>query len=54
VIVDKDRQPCWNPGRIEQVTEKMVEPFFTATGDGLHLAVAKEPRRDTKRAATTC
>ena len=28
LAVDKDRNPCWQPSRIEEVTPEMVEPFF--------------------------
>ena len=28
LAVDKDHSPQWNPARIEEVTETMVEPFF--------------------------
>jgi enoyl-CoA hydratase/carnithine racemase len=28
MLIDKDHSPHWNPGRIEDVTEAMVEPFF--------------------------
>jgi enoyl-CoA hydratase/carnithine racemase len=27
-VIDKDRQPCWNPARIEDVAPAMVEAFF--------------------------
>jgi len=28
--VDKDQQPQWNPGRVEDVTPDMVAPFFVS------------------------
>jgi len=28
LAVDKDRNPRWNPARIEDVTPEMVSPFF--------------------------
>ena len=28
VLIDKDHSPRWQPGRIEEVTEAMIEPFF--------------------------
>jgi enoyl-CoA hydratase/carnithine racemase len=28
LVVDKDRNPQWNPSRIEDVTAEMVKPFF--------------------------
>jgi hypothetical protein len=28
LIIDKDNSPKWNPGRIEDVTDAMVEAFF--------------------------
>lgn len=28
LVVDKDRNPQWNPSRIEEVTAEMVKPFF--------------------------
>jgi enoyl-CoA hydratase len=27
-IIDKDRTPRWSPGRIDDVTQDMIEPFF--------------------------
>ena len=30
LAIDKDHQPQWNPASIEQVTQAMVEPFFTS------------------------
>lgn len=30
LAVDKDHAPRWSPGRIEEVTPEMVEPFFTS------------------------
>ncbi len=29
LVIDKDRQPKWNPPRLEEVTPAMVEGFFT-------------------------
>ena len=28
LVVDKDRQPKWQPARIEEITPEMVKPFF--------------------------
>ena len=28
LVVDKDRQPKWQPARIEELTPEMVKPFF--------------------------
>jgi len=28
LIIDKDNSPQWTPGRIEDVTDAMVDPFF--------------------------
>jgi enoyl-CoA hydratase/carnithine racemase len=28
LLIDKDKTPRWTPGRIEDVTDAMVEPFF--------------------------
>jgi hypothetical protein len=28
VLIDKDNSPAWQPSRIEQVTEAMIEAFF--------------------------
>jgi enoyl-CoA hydratase len=30
LVVDKDRQPRWNPSRIEDVQPDMVAPFFAS------------------------
>ena len=30
LAIDKDHAPRWNPGRIEEVTREMVEPFFAS------------------------
>jgi len=30
LAVDKDRQPCWNPARLEDITPEMVGPFFVS------------------------
>ncbi len=30
LVIDKDRQPRWNPSRLEDVTPAMVEGFFTS------------------------
>ncbi|MEH2702290.1 MULTISPECIES: enoyl-CoA hydratase/isomerase family protein [Rhizobium] len=30
-IIDKDRTPRWSPGRIDDVTLDMIEPFFSST-----------------------
>lgn len=30
VAIDKDNTPCWKPGRIEDVSAAMVEPFFNS------------------------
>jgi enoyl-CoA hydratase len=33
-VVDKDRNPSWSPARLDQVTEEMVDAFFTAPDHG--------------------
>lgn len=33
-LVDKDRSPKWNPSTLEQVTQEMVDEFFTPVRDG--------------------
>jgi enoyl-CoA hydratase len=30
-IIDKDRTPRWSPGRIDDVTHDMIEPFFRSS-----------------------
>ena len=30
LAVDKDNSPAWNPARIEDITNDMIEPFFTS------------------------
>ncbi len=30
LAIDKDHAPQWNPARVEDVTDEMVEPFFTS------------------------
>lgn len=29
VVVNKDRQPRWNPGSIEEVNKELVDSYFT-------------------------
>ena len=42
-LIDKDRAPKWQPARLEDVTEAMVDAYFAPLGPGeLELA----PRRD--------
>jgi enoyl-CoA hydratase/carnithine racemase len=36
-VIDKDRNPRWNPERLELVTDEMVERFFATRPDELHL-----------------
>ena len=31
-LVDRDRAPRWQPGRLEDVTEAMVDGYFAALG----------------------
>eukprot|EP01018_Ginkgo_biloba_P032182 Gb_07289 [translate_table: standard] len=35
ILVDKDRNPKWNPEKLEQVTQDMVDHYFSKIGDGL-------------------
>ncbi|GAH80613.1 unnamed protein product, partial [marine sediment metagenome] len=35
VIVDKDRNPSWNPSRLEDVTPQIVDAYFTPRRDEL-------------------
>ena len=38
-LVDRDRTPRWQPGRLEDVTEAMVDRYFAPLGAGeLELA----------------
>ena len=30
LAVDKDNSPAWNPARIEDITDDMIDPFFTS------------------------
>ena len=47
VLVDKDNNPMWQPGRLEDVLDETVQAFFTATSDdNLEL-----PTRDEMQAA---
>jgi enoyl-CoA hydratase len=34
LVIDKDRQPKWNPARLEDVTDDMVSPFFVSPWPG--------------------
>jgi len=47
VLVDKDRNPKWQPSQLEQITDKMVESYFAPLTDPshelrLHEAVNKQ------------
>ena len=33
-LVDRDRTPRWQPGRLEDVTEAMVDRYFAPLGAG--------------------
>eukprot|EP00816_Leptocylindrus_hargravesii_P003020 CAMPEP_0196819880 /NCGR_PEP_ID=MMETSP1362-20130617/72683_1 /TAXON_ID=163516 /ORGANISM="Leptocylindrus danicus, Strain CCMP1856" /LENGTH=431 /DNA_ID=CAMNT_0042198529 /DNA_START=123 /DNA_END=1418 /DNA_ORIENTATION=+ len=33
VLVDKDHKPKWSPGKLEEVTDDVVESFFESLGD---------------------
>jgi enoyl-CoA hydratase len=37
-LVDRDRAPRWQPGRLEDVTEAMVDQYFAPLGAELQLA----------------
>ena len=39
LIVDKDRAPRWNPARLEDVTDAMVEDFFKPLPAGEELGL---------------
>jgi enoyl-CoA hydratase len=30
LVIDKDHSPQWNPPRIDEVTNNMVDPFFVS------------------------
>uniref|UniRef100_A0A0D6R3D8 3-hydroxyisobutyryl-CoA hydrolase n=1 Tax=Araucaria cunninghamii TaxID=56994 RepID=A0A0D6R3D8_ARACU len=34
ILVDKDRNPKWNPEKLEHVTQDMVDHYFSPIGDG--------------------
>jgi enoyl-CoA hydratase len=34
-VIDKDKQPQWNPARLEDITEKDVARYFSPTGNDL-------------------
>jgi enoyl-CoA hydratase/carnithine racemase len=40
LLVDKDNAPCWNPARIEDVTEEMIAAFFLDTWAGSNHPLA--------------
>jgi enoyl-CoA hydratase len=43
-VIDKDRQPRWNPARLEDVTDESVASFFAPLGDhDLDLAPPQHP-----------
>jgi hypothetical protein len=29
VLVDKDKKPKWNPAKLEEVTDEMVQKYFS-------------------------
>ena len=33
LLIDKDRQPSWKPGSLEEVTEEIVAQYFASLGD---------------------
>ena len=39
-VVDKDRNPKWNPATLEAVTPALVESYFKHTGTGFVLKKA--------------
>jgi enoyl-CoA hydratase len=42
-LIDKDQKPLWNPSRIEDVSDAMVERYFAAIhGDELNLPTRQE------------
>lgn len=45
-IVDKDRNPTWDPGEIGDVDAAAVDRFFAPRPDDLHLAGADSPEED--------
>jgi enoyl-CoA hydratase len=49
-VIDKDRNPRWNPARLEDVTDEMVERYFEPLGAGeLGLADAAKDRAGDER-----
>uniref|UniRef100_A0A7S4QIR7 3-hydroxyisobutyryl-CoA hydrolase n=1 Tax=Ditylum brightwellii TaxID=49249 RepID=A0A7S4QIR7_9STRA len=42
LLVDKDRNPKWNPAMLEEVTDDMVESFFQELGDENELILEED------------
>jgi enoyl-CoA hydratase len=49
-VIDKDRNPRWNPAKLEDVTDAMVERYFEPLGAGeLGLANSEGDGADNKK-----
>ena len=42
MVIDKDQAPRWQPGRLEEVSEAMLAPYFAPPAEGDLVLASRE------------